>query len=103
MGPEMQVHTTVASPQPAYTDSMSANDMTLEQNMGIDSGTLLGEQHERGRQRPLSEANRRAQEEPGAGGPLSSCKTAVRDYPATKLVFNFGSPGITFTQGSPDS
>ncbi len=42
--------------------------MTLEQNMGIDSGTLLEEQQERGRQRPLSEANRRAQEEPGAGG-----------------------------------
>ncbi|KAK2135596.1 hypothetical protein NOF04DRAFT_1271275 [Fusarium oxysporum II5] len=45
----------------------------------------------------------RAQEEPGAGEPLSTCKTAVRDYPATKLVFNFGSPGITFTQDSPDS
>lgn len=67
--------------------------------MGIDSGTVLEEQHEQGRQRPLSEASRRqwAQEEPGAGEPLSTSKTAVRDYPATKLVFNFGSLGITFT------
>lgn len=41
MGPEMQVHTTVASPQPAHTDSKSANDMTLELTWALIVGLFL--------------------------------------------------------------
>ncbi|KAH7248773.1 uncharacterized protein BKA55DRAFT_540197 [Fusarium redolens] len=57
------------------------------QNMGIDSGTVLEEEHEQGRQRPLSEASREHKRRQGQGNP---CQPAKRPSGIIPLFVRLG-------------